>query len=604
MKHLISGIAFALVGLFAGCKRDIDKHVDKVQLWESGPYWAMTNIGAEKPEDYGLYFWWGDTVGYRREGNAWVASDGSSRNFEFSGDNAPTYCKINSELQSEGWITSAGVLVPEHDAAHIHWGGAWRMPTRGELFALNSKCDWTWTMRNGVNGYVVRGRGDYSEASIFLPAAGYGYGTSLNYAGSDGYCWSSVPRSDSGSSWGLYFDSGRHDADIYFRYNWLSVRHRQGRQERLLPDQGGQVRGLEQLAKEPARRNGDRRLVGKGVGVGVWQVADDLEGVRCPGCPLHGGERRRDFRVGHLRLSQEPGVAVLGHKEIDLLLRLVADVVEGVVAESEVVPHINGLGEMACDKVLETRPFVRDLAPVALVPLWRLANRVLDVPEPRTHRETFVEVFERRLPRLDCRLGDAYLAGEGCRGDHVAGAGEEEFRKDADAGDVGDLREVANILPEKLLPAELAPADGEAPVMPYERFGEAAVFPEGVPVGLGDGAWRVGFPDFEFGADKFGDPKGVHVVEEVASHKAVAAALVDVEACAARDNEAHAVLVDVEEALDEVFPSDELVDFVEGEDWPVAGGDVKPRRSREAGGVPGDKPPRCEVVPSEVVVGE
>ena len=29
---------------------------DKVQLWEGGPYWATTNIGAEKPEDYGYYF--------------------------------------------------------------------------------------------------------------------------------------------------------------------------------------------------------------------------------------------------------------------------------------------------------------------------------------------------------------------------------------------------------------------------------------------------------------------------------------------------------------------------------------------------------------------
>ena len=28
----------------------------KVQLWEGGPYWATTNIGADKPEDYGLYF--------------------------------------------------------------------------------------------------------------------------------------------------------------------------------------------------------------------------------------------------------------------------------------------------------------------------------------------------------------------------------------------------------------------------------------------------------------------------------------------------------------------------------------------------------------------
>ena len=48
-----------------------------VQLWENGPYWAETNIGAEKPEDYGYYFWWGDTVGYKRVGDAWVASDGS-----------------------------------------------------------------------------------------------------------------------------------------------------------------------------------------------------------------------------------------------------------------------------------------------------------------------------------------------------------------------------------------------------------------------------------------------------------------------------------------------------------------------------------------------
>lgn len=39
-----------------------------VQLWEGGPYWAECNVGATKPEEYGYYFWWGDTVGYAREG--------------------------------------------------------------------------------------------------------------------------------------------------------------------------------------------------------------------------------------------------------------------------------------------------------------------------------------------------------------------------------------------------------------------------------------------------------------------------------------------------------------------------------------------------------
>ena len=201
----------------------------KVQLWENGPYWANMNIGAEKPEDYGYYFWWGDTVGYKRENNKWVASDGSNLNFSFSSGNTPTYGKDNSTLQSEGWITADGVLAPEHDAAHKHWGGDWRMPTKQEFDNLISKCDWTWGSMNGVNGYVIRGKGDYSSASIFLPCAGYGLGTSLGDAGSLGYCWSSVPDSANGLAWGLGFNSSSHGTHFnFYRYIGRSVRPLQG----------------------------------------------------------------------------------------------------------------------------------------------------------------------------------------------------------------------------------------------------------------------------------------------------------------------------------------------------------------------------------------
>ena len=200
----------------------------KVQLWENGPYWANMNIGAEKPEDYGYYFWWGDTVGYKRENNKWVASDGSNLNFSFSSGNTPTYGKDNSTLQSEGWITADGVLAPEHDAAQKHWGGDWRMPTKQEFDNLISKCDWTWGSMNGVNGYVVRGKGDYSSASIFLPCAGYGLGTSLRLAGSNGYFWSSVPGSDNYYASRLGFDSGRHNTSSHYRYYGQSVRPLQG----------------------------------------------------------------------------------------------------------------------------------------------------------------------------------------------------------------------------------------------------------------------------------------------------------------------------------------------------------------------------------------
>ena len=145
--------------------------------------------------------------------------------------------KSISTLQSEGWIVSQNgtyVLVPEHDAAQVQWGGGWRMPTKQEFDDLNNKCDWTWTTQNGVNGYIVRGRGAYASNSIFLPCAGYGYGTSLSYSGSYGYYWSSVPLSDYPYySWYLYFYSGHHYttngySDGNYRSYGFSVRPVQG----------------------------------------------------------------------------------------------------------------------------------------------------------------------------------------------------------------------------------------------------------------------------------------------------------------------------------------------------------------------------------------
>lgn len=190
----------------------------KVQLWAGGPYWADRNIGADAPWDYGLYFWWGDTTGHRP-------------GYNFSPDNSAiyTYGKSVSELQSAGWVTSSGVLAPSHDAAHVKWGGAWRMPTDAEFSALINNCDWTWTTQSGVNGYVVRGRGAYASNSIFLPAAGYGFGTSLGDAGSGGDYWSSVPDSDGSYAWYLDFDSGGHSTHEYgYRGSGQSVRPVQG----------------------------------------------------------------------------------------------------------------------------------------------------------------------------------------------------------------------------------------------------------------------------------------------------------------------------------------------------------------------------------------
>ncbi len=182
---------------------------EKVQLWEGGPYWATTNIGAEKPEDYGLYFWWGDTTGHRPSGTTF--------SFSFEASNCPTYGKSTSELQSEGWITGGGVLAPEHDAAHVLWGGKWRIPTLQDVQDLVDNCDWEETAQNGVSGYVVRGRGVYASASIFFPYVGNGNETSLSGVGSLGEYWLSNDSGNSYATWALYIGDDLKDYLYYGR---------------------------------------------------------------------------------------------------------------------------------------------------------------------------------------------------------------------------------------------------------------------------------------------------------------------------------------------------------------------------------------------------
>jgi len=88
-------------------------------------------------------------------------------------------------------------LLPDDDVAHVNWGGNWRMPTDSENYELVTSCTWTWTTQNGVNGYLVTSnKSGYEGRSIFLPAAGYRYGTSLYSAGSYGIYLSSSLRSD------------------------------------------------------------------------------------------------------------------------------------------------------------------------------------------------------------------------------------------------------------------------------------------------------------------------------------------------------------------------------------------------------------------------
>ena len=163
--------------------------------------WANCNVGANSPEDYGSYFAWGET------------EPKSTYNWS-------TYFDSNYDKYA---IDKKTLLDPEDDAAHVNWGGDWRMPTKAEQDELRTNCTWTWTTQNGVKGYKVTSK--VNGNFIFLPAAGYRYDSSLNLVGSYGYYWSSSLYGNySDYAYFLGFFSSNVDWDYYYRYSGLSVR--------------------------------------------------------------------------------------------------------------------------------------------------------------------------------------------------------------------------------------------------------------------------------------------------------------------------------------------------------------------------------------------
>ena len=173
----------------------------------SGVKWANMNLGATAPQGYGDYFAWGET-------NPKAMYDWST--YFDTNDDGSTFIKYNNK----GGKTT---LDLEDDAAHVNWGGSWRMAAKAEWDELKTNCTWTWTTRNGVNGYLVTSK--KNSNSIFLPASGFRYDSSLDVVGSIGYFWSSsLYENDSSDACYLYFGPGGVGWHSYYRYGGHSVR--------------------------------------------------------------------------------------------------------------------------------------------------------------------------------------------------------------------------------------------------------------------------------------------------------------------------------------------------------------------------------------------
>lgn len=184
------------------CPDDQHPHLIDLGL-ASGTKWACCNVGANTPEDYGAYFAWGET---REKANyswdTYVHCDGTK----------------NSCRDIGGCISGT-----RYDVATVKWGAAWQMPTFEQMQELLDNCTSQWVTSGDVTGRLFTGA---NGGKVFLPAAGYKNGDTLNLEGSYGDYWSgtSYPKSNTNSYMLSFLDISANWYYSRLRCNGFSVR--------------------------------------------------------------------------------------------------------------------------------------------------------------------------------------------------------------------------------------------------------------------------------------------------------------------------------------------------------------------------------------------
>ena len=164
-----------------------------------GIKWAVTNIGAKKETDSGLYFAFGEAQGYTAE----------------------------QVLKGERKFNEKEYTKVEFDAANAYLGGKWRMPTAVEFRVLLSSTIHKWVHNyqgSGVSGRLFTDKTDSSKV-LFFPTAGFCYYGKVYHVYSYGYYWLSslyAHNVDSGRS--FRFDNEFYGINDYSRYLGFPIR--------------------------------------------------------------------------------------------------------------------------------------------------------------------------------------------------------------------------------------------------------------------------------------------------------------------------------------------------------------------------------------------
>lgn len=179
----------------------------------SGTLWATCNIGANKPEDYGNYYAWGETKPKNTyDWDTYKYANNAS-------DKLTKYCN-NSSYGKNGFTDDLTALQTGDDPATANWGNGWRTPSKEQWVELLANTTNQWTMKDGVSGRLFTSL--KNTATLFLPVACDSW---FNYYHPIGIYWSrSLLIGCPSFAWTFCYGSGGCFMNFSFRYSGFAVR--------------------------------------------------------------------------------------------------------------------------------------------------------------------------------------------------------------------------------------------------------------------------------------------------------------------------------------------------------------------------------------------
>ena len=198
--------------LYNGTDWDVTNIQDRTQGSDSDDFvdlglpsrtkWAKANLGGTNPQDLGQYFSWGNITGHAKDSG-----------YDFS---QTTYNGTTGAGLMGGLSTSSS-----YDAARSIKGYPWRIPTYDDFLELLSYCRAQWTTVSGQAG--MRFTSNINGNSIFLPAAGFYNGTTLQNLGTLGNYFAAT-LINATNAYYLLFNSTSVYMYNFARYYGLPVR--------------------------------------------------------------------------------------------------------------------------------------------------------------------------------------------------------------------------------------------------------------------------------------------------------------------------------------------------------------------------------------------